>query len=120
MVEDGGKMKNNRGQALIEFILIVPVLAMFILGMFDVGNIIYKKYQLENQLDYIIDLYEGNKTNDIANYIRSEKINMKDNKTEEYTTITLSKNITFLTPGASKILGSSYTVSTSRTIRNES
>lgn len=113
-------MKNNRGQALIEFILIVPVLAIFILGIFDIGNVIYKKYQLENDLDYIVDLYEENKANDIENYIRKQKINMDNSKNLEYTTITLSKNITFVTPGASKILGSSYKISTSRTIRNES
>lgn len=113
-------MKNNRGQALIEFILIVPVLAIFILGIFDIGNIIYKKYQLENDLDYIVDLYEANQTDDITTYIRKEKITMNDSKKENYTTITLSKNISFVTPGASKIFGSSYKVSTSRTIKNES
>ena len=113
-------MKNNRGQALVEFILIVPVLAIFILGIFDIGNIIYKKYQLENDLDYIVDLYQENKTSDIDSYIRKEKITMNDSKTLEYTTITLSENISFVTPGASKIFGSSYQISTSRTIKNES
>ena len=113
-------MKNNHGQALIEFILIIPVLAIFILGIFDIGNIIYKKYQLENNLDYVIDLYVENKTSDINTYIREEKITMNDSKATEYTTITLSKNISFVTPGASKIFGTSYKISTSRTIKNES
>lgn len=111
-------MKNNRGQALIEFILIVPVLVILILGIFDVGNIIYKKYQLENDLDYIVDLYQDNKINDINNYISKQKITMNDNKTSEYTTITITKNVSYVTPGASKILGSSYKISTSRTIKN--
>jgi len=112
-------MKNNRGQALIEFILIIPVLAIFILGIFDLGNVIYKKYQLENDLDYIIDLYEDNKMSEINSYIQNENIMMNDSKSLEYTTITLTKNISFVTPGASKIFGSIYTVSTSRTIKNE-
>lgn len=113
-------MINNKGQALVEFILIVPVLTIFILGIFDIGNVIYKKYQLENDLDYIVDLYEENKTSDINNYILKEKITMNDSKTHEYTTITLSKNIFFITPGAGKIFGNSYKISTSRVIRNES
>lgn len=113
-------MKNNRGQALIEFILIVPVLAIFILGIFDIGNIIYKKYQLENHLDHVVDLYEENQTNNITTYIHKEKITMNDSKNGNYITITLSKNISFVTPGASKIFGSSYKISTSRTIRYES
>lgn len=113
-------MKNNHGQALVEFILIVPVLVIFILGIFDIGNIIYKKYQLENDLDYIVDLYEENKISDIDTYIRKENIIMNDSKETEYTTITLSKNISFVTPGASKIFGTSYKISTSRTIKNES
>jgi len=113
-------MKNNRGQALIEFILIVPVLAIFILGIFDIGNIIYKKSQLENDLDYIVDLYEENKIEEINSYIRNKNISINDTKKEAYTTITLTKNISFVTPGASKIFGSSYKISTSRVIKNES
>lgn len=120
MVEDGGRMKNNRGQALIEFVLIIPVFVMFILGMFDIGNIIYKKYQLENDLDYIVDLYKEDKISDIDIYIHKENLTMNDTKTPEYTTITLFKNISFVTPGASKIFGSFYNITANRTIKNES
>lgn len=114
------RMRNNKGQALIEFILIIPVLMLLILGIFDIGNIIYKRYQLENDLDYIVDLYEESKMSEIDSYIRNAKITMNDSKTLEYSTITLTKNISFVTPGASKIFGNNYKVSTSRTIKNES
>lgn len=113
-------MINNKGQALIEFILIIPILAIFILGLFDIGNIIYKKYQLENDLDYIVDLYNESKINDIDEYVKNKKIIISTDNSLEYTTITLSKNITFIAPGMSKILGDSYKISTNRVIRNGS
>ena len=113
-------MVNNKGQALIEFIMIIPVLMLFVLGIFDIGNVIYKKYQLENDLDYIVDLYESQETIEINSYIKEKNITMNDQKNIDYTTITLTKNISFVTPGASKIFGSTYKVSTSRTIKNES
>ena len=113
-------MKNKRGQALIEFILIIPVLVLFILGMFDIGNIIYKKYQLENNLDYIVDLYRVSKNIELQKYINSENITMDTTEDTEYTTITISKKITIITPGLSKILGSPYSITTDRIIINES
>lgn len=113
-------MRNEKGQALVEFILIVPVLALFILGIFDVGNIIYKKYQLENQLDYVVDLYVGGKNIDIQSYLYKEKITMNTTMDNSYTTITLSKEISFVTPGASKLFGSAYSIEAERTIASES
>ena len=46
-------MRNNRGQALVEFILILPVFLMIILCMIDFGKIFYEKYALQNDLDLI-------------------------------------------------------------------
>ena len=37
-------MKKNKGQALVEFIIIIPVLLLLLMGMIDFGNIIHKKY----------------------------------------------------------------------------
>ena len=113
-------MRNDKGQALVEFILIVPILALFIVGMFDIGNIIYKKYQLENHLDYIVDLYEEGKNVDIESYLHKEKISVDIAIDGIYTVITISKNISFVTPGASKLFGTTYSIKAERTIISES
>lgn len=54
-------MKNNKGQALVEFVIIMPIFIFIVLAMFDLGNIIIKKYELENNLDTIVNMYEENK-----------------------------------------------------------
>ena len=41
---------NKKGQALVEFILILPVLLLILMAMIDIGNIFLKKYELENSL----------------------------------------------------------------------
>ena len=51
-------MKMNKGQALVEFIIILPVALLLVLGVIDFGNIIYKKYTLENDLNTVVDLYQ--------------------------------------------------------------
>ena len=62
-------MKNNKGQALIEFILILPILLILTIGIFDLFNIQNKKYELANDLDYISELYINNKENEIEEYL---------------------------------------------------
>ena len=37
---------NKKGQALIEFILIMPIFLILIMSLIDVGNIYIKKYEL--------------------------------------------------------------------------
>ena len=39
-------MKNNKGQALVEFIIILPIFLLLIISVIDFGNIISKKYFL--------------------------------------------------------------------------
>ena len=60
-------MKNNKGQALVEFIIILPVIILLIMCIVDFGNIISNKYKLENDLDTVVKLYENN--DDISKYI---------------------------------------------------
>ena len=59
-------MKNKKGQALVEFVVIMPIFIMLLISIIDLGNIIYKKYHLENDLDYIVDLYRLNKISEIT------------------------------------------------------
>ncbi len=112
-------MRNRRGQALVEFIIVLPVLMFLIMGVVDFGNIIYKKYQLENEIDYIADLYLQGKENDILSYAARKKMTVHYHQTEEMVTIDLEQRVSIVTPGLNQILGNPYLVKVSRVIYDE-
>lgn len=92
-------MKNQKGQALVEFVLILPVLIFFILGIFDVGNLMYQKYQLASDLDVVADLYQNKKTEELNRYVNEQNIAFKTTKNNDLITLILSKKMTIKTPG---------------------
>ena len=112
-------MKNRCGQALVEFIIVLPVLMFLIMGVVDFGNIIYEKYRLENEIDYIADLYLQGKENDILSYAVRKKMTVHYHQTEEMVTIDLEKRVSIVTPGLSQILENPYFVKVSRVIYDE-
>lgn len=112
-------MKDNRGQALVEFLLIIPVLMFIVLAFVDVGNIVTSKYKLEDQMSTIISLYENNSLSEIENYISLNNLNINYSNYNNYTTISLNKNISIITPGLNNILGKKMKIETKRTIYNE-
>ena len=57
---------NKKGQALIEFVIILPIFLLLVMGVLDFGNILYQKYKLENSVDYITDLYKNKEEEDLA------------------------------------------------------
>lgn len=109
-------MMNRKGQALIEFILIMPVLLWILFAIVDIGNIIYQKYNLENDLDIISDMYKLNNQNDINNYISDKKIELSYNKSIDYTKINISKDVKVNTLLLNNIIGNKYHITTSKTI----
>ena len=46
---------NNKGQSLVMFILIIPILLMIMLLVIDIGNIIVNKTHLDNTNYIVID-----------------------------------------------------------------
>lgn len=110
-------MRNNKGQALVEFVIILPVIILIIMCIVDFGNIISNKYALENDLDMVVKLYQNN--DDVNSYIESKKETIDYDKQDEYVTINLSKNIIVTTPILNNILGKNYQVKVSRTIIDE-
>ena len=55
-------------------IIILPVFLLIMLAVIDFGNIISKKYSLENSLDTVTDMYLSNGNNiDSNDYISVEK-----------------------------------------------
>ena len=109
-------MKNNKGQALVEFVIIAPVFIMLIMSVIDIGNVMYKKYQLENDLDYIVDLYRENKSDEINKYAKKEGFHTSVAQNGLMTTITLSKNVKISTPVINLIMSNPYEVIVDRVI----
>lgn len=109
-------MRSERGQALIEFLMIVPILFLIIMAVFDFGNILYHRYELEGHLDFVADLYENEKETDLENYLKKHALTMEVNKETGYQVIYLKKKISISTPGLSAVLGNPYPISTSKTL----
>ena len=72
---------NNKGQSLVLFIIIIPIMLLLIFLVYDVGNMILLKQELNNinyiAIDYGIDhLNEPNIEENIHNIITKNKSNI--------------------------------------------
>jgi len=111
------EISNNKGQALIEFILIIPIFIFIIMAMVDIGNIIYKKYNLGNTLDTVVELYEQGDSEKMTAFTNLENVDVDITSLgSDLTKITITKSINIITPGLSNVLGSNYILSVDRTI----
>ncbi len=105
-------MKDQKGQALVEFILILPILLLIFLGLFDIGNVFYQRYQLMNELDVVADLYQDKKFDEYTAYVQKKRLNIGIEKKDQLTTITLSKSLKITTPGLDQVLKNKIEVET--------
>ena len=113
-------MKNNKGQALVEFIIVMPILLLLIISIVDFGNIIVNKYKLENNIDIIVDMYENGDKNSINNYIYNNDLNLSYDMDGDFVIINIKKEVNIISPVVSIIFGNNYSVNTSNTVyKNE-
>ena len=109
-------MKNNKGQALVEFIIVLPILLLLIMCIIDLGNIFVKKYSIENDMDVIYDMYRTNNDTEINNYVKEKELEINYEKDDEFVIINLSKTIKINTPILNNILGQNYKIEVSKII----
>lgn len=109
---------NKKGQALIEFILILPVLLILFMSLADIGNIYIKKYELNSKLDTISDIYLTNKNEALA-YAANEDITVEESTNTNFITITAKKNIKINAPILNRIIGKNFEIKESKTLYNE-
>lgn len=95
---------NKKGQALVEFVMILPVFIFLLIGMVDVGNIIYQKYKLENDLDYVASLVKNQKYDVVNSYSNENGFITSYEKNGLFIKITLSKKISISTPGLNNVI----------------
>ena len=112
--EIGGNM-NNKGQALIEFVLILPIFILILFAVIDFGIIFNKKSNLENDSVDIINLYKNGTTfSEIEELYEDNKIEISNDG--EYYKFTISTSINLITPGLNRILGEPYVVYVERIV----
>ena len=106
-------MKNNKGQALIEFTLILPVILLILVYVVELTRITLKKYELEKNLEVITTLYEEKKEEELNNYINENNIIISYEKQDDLTTIKIKEKTNTKLPIIKNNLG--Y-IETKRTI----
>ena len=110
----GGNM-NRRGQALVEFVLILPVLIFVLFAIIDFGNIFSTKNSLEGDSSDIIELFnDGKSLEEIKNIFDDRVISISDNG--DYYRIIVSDSIKLITPGFNRVFGNPYVVKIERVV----
>ena len=113
---------NKKGQALVEFVIILPIMILLIFCVVDFGRVISVKSELENVTSDAVMLYQNGKMPDEINSILikdDSKLKINYEVKDDYITITSSKKIKPITPGLSYIPVNVFDVSASRVIKNE-
>ena len=112
------KSLNTKGQALVEFVLILPVLIFLLFAIYDFGIIFNKKNNLESNSIDIIDLYKsGKNVDEIRNMYDNLVINIEED--DEYNKVMVEDKIKLITPGFNRIFGNPYKIQVVRYIANE-
>ncbi len=116
-------MINKKGQALVEFIIILPIFIFMLLSVIDIGKIIYLKNELESEMASVIDLYRNQKTYDEI----YEEVTQNDseisleiaNEDNERVTFYLKRKVTIVTPGLNVLFDNPHIVEVKRVISYE-
>lgn len=108
---------NRKGQALVEFVIILPIFILLLFAIVDFGMIFSKKNELENiSVDVIAMIRNDSDIVDIRDLYSDVNIDM--NSDDKYIRIVISTDVDIMTPGLNRVLGNPYNVKIERTIPN--
>lgn len=116
------KQKNCQGQALVEFVILLPIFIFMIFVVIDLGKILYTKNSLESKMEDVVTLYRNNKNVEKIKEelnLSKENIALETEKEEEFLYFVLERKIDIITPGLNLVLGNPYKAITKRVIYNE-
>jgi len=112
---------NKKGQALIEFVIILPIFLFMLFAIIDFGIISYNRTKLENMINDVGDMYKNKESKEeinkfVKNNDKKTIITFKDEG--KYFEVILSKDYEFITPGLSSIV-KNFKIDVERTMYNE-
>lgn len=111
---------NTKGQALIEFILILPIFLMLMFGIIDFALILNCKNNLENKvLDISFMLRDDKTVEEIIEFINdnnSYTISLDVEEFDDKYSFIIKSQLTLVTPGLDFVLESPYNVEVSHNV----
>lgn len=115
MIGKMGGSVNNRGQALIEFVLILPVFLLILFSIIDFGIIFNAESDLENDsIDIVNLLKNGVSIEEICNMYPDSSVSISD--IGEYYKIKVTTSVNLITPGLNRVLGDPYFINVERIV----
>lgn len=113
-------LKENKGQALVEFVIILPIFIFMMFALFDIGKVLFMQNNLESRIDEVISSYQNNKSEEnIKKNLDLDKdniiLNIKQNS--NLINFELTREVDIITPGLNLFLKNQ--VKTKRVIYNE-
>ncbi len=113
----------SKGQALVEFVIILPIFLLLLLGVIDIGKIVYFGNVLEHRMDDVVKMYEDDKSyEEILQQVRKNDQSLDleiANDNDEFIELVLIKKIAIITPGLNLIFDDPYEIAVKRVISYE-
>ena len=110
----GGDM-NRKGQALVEFVLILPVFLFILFAIIDFGIIFSSKSNLENDSTDIINLFKtGTSLDELKSMYYDNNIDVTNEG--NYYTFSIKTSVNLITPGFNRIFGDPYVIGVERVV----
>ena len=110
-------MLNRRGQALVEFVLILPIFLMILFVIVDFGMIFTTKSNLENvSSDIVLFVENGEDVSSVSSLYDDIDVTVEKSNDDAYYYIILEKNVDLITPFLNRVIGDPYLVSVKRVI----
>lgn len=114
---------NKKGQALVEFVIVLPVVILLTFSIIDFGRVIYAKNDLENVVTDATLLYKnGNSDVEVQNKINKEKeyeVKITISARDDYSVISVKRIINPITPGLNRITKEAFELEANRVIYND-
>lgn len=109
---------NRKGQALVEFVLILPVFILILFAIIDFGTILSKKNELENKsVDIVLLINNGTDIEDIK--LKYDDLNIFLTESDKYKEIKITESVNIITPGLNLVLEDPYEIAVERVIPND-
>lgn len=107
---------NRKGQALIEFVLVLPVFLFILFAIIDFGVIFSTKSNLESDSADIIELFKsGTSALELEEMYKDSNI-VISHVENDYYSFTVATSVNLITPGFNRIFGDPYVIYVERIV----